>query len=116
MKTLEVHSESQFCRDFTKNPMSLSQSPHSSMDSSATGAHPSIFSIMEDINTSAGSTSISQPYPQPSMISTSALPLGMNMSQGALGAVNLPTAKDLVALDTSTLSAFANEVVRALSE
>ncbi|KAH9280555.1 Polypyrimidine tract-binding protein 3 [Echinococcus granulosus] len=94
MEKLDVHQESQYCRDFTKNPLFLS-------------------SELSDLHQQQGTALVGvQPWMSPQCI-----PSSSSNALSSMHSVNngLPSVQHLASLDVQTLSAFANEVTQALA-
>ncbi|VDM31219.1 unnamed protein product [Hydatigera taeniaeformis] len=89
MEKLDVHQESQYCRDFTKNPLFLSPELSDHQQQQATSV--------------IGAQSWMSPQ------CTTSLSSSHSASNG------LPSVQQLATLDVQTLSAFANEVTQALA-
>ncbi|VDK32450.1 unnamed protein product [Taenia asiatica] len=94
MEKLDVHQESQYCRDFTKNPLFLS-------------------SELSDHQQQQGADLVgAQSWMSPQCASGSS----SNALSSAHSAGNgLPSVQQLASLDVQVLSAFANEVTQALA-
>ncbi|KAL5963639.1 Polypyrimidine tract-binding protein 3 [Taenia solium] len=94
MEKLDVHQESQYCRDFTKNPLFLS-------------------SELSDHQQQQGAGLVgAQSWMSPQCASGSS----SNALSSAHSAGNgLPSVQQLASLDVQALSAFANEVTQALA-
>ncbi|VDD83866.1 unnamed protein product [Mesocestoides corti] len=99
METLEVHQESQYCRDFVKNPIFSHKDPSDRhLATALMGTQPllptPVLSMSDDMTGNASTSQV--------------------QSTTSSNSLNLPSAQQMASLDIPTLTSFANEVIQAI--